>query len=238
MKLLGALVPVLVFAVIIYQANGLCNTCSAITGLACVSNTEFKVCNQGVPQGSAITCPGGLSCSPDQTICTADPNAPKSCQKCGSCNDGKLFACTKYNAFSLCLGADSPEGTKEYVCPDNLVCSVDAKNICINPSTSGLGGTCPYDTGAEAEDEETTTEELITTTPSARDHPHEFCATIGFSGSYEVTSDTTCKQYIRCSRTQAATGQVWNGSIYQCPLATFFNATTQQCGDQKPARCP
>ncbi|XP_053953804.1 uncharacterized protein LOC128860348 [Anastrepha ludens] len=204
-----------------------CNTCSVDNNLACVSETQFKVCVNGSPTGSAASCPTGYVCSTQSTsICEASggDGVVGDCTACNTCDSTKTFACTGIRTYALCLGTTTVSdlgGT----CAPYHVCSIDYEYICGN-ATLGIEATCP------------SIDDTVTTTvaPStAVSDPAEYCATVQQNGRFPVGNDltTTCKQYVYCF----VNNSVWSGALYYCPGATYFNSSSRYCTANVPARC-
>ncbi|XP_055840498.1 zonadhesin-like [Episyrphus balteatus] len=219
-------------AVLVNQSNGLCNTCSVGTPIACVSETAYKFCVDGVFASPSINCSSGSICSSslNNGPCALAGSVPPSCQKCNLCNDEKVFACTDYNEFALCLGTDRVQ-SKKFTCPAGSVCNLGSKNICVDPEITGLGGTCPWkDISASPE---TPIPSPPTPTPNALSEPDAFCQQKGKVGRFEISADPTCKKFISCN----SSNDVLFGSLYVCPRQTFFDEAAGMCGINPPSRC-
>ncbi|XP_055914265.1 probable endochitinase [Eupeodes corollae] len=225
------IVKILVFCAAICVANSLCNTCSALTNLACVANDKVSVCVNGLPTTSVIPCPTGTVCTPTVAICSAAGTVPASCSRCGTCDANKAFACTGYNTFALCYGTTTPSAIN-FSCSGTLVCNIDDPRICVDPTTTGLGGTCP--SASATTTTPTTTAAPTTTTVSPGVNPQAYCAGVGLVGRYEIATDPNCKRYVYCSLLNNST---WVGNIYECPGSTYFNSASRLCGVTVPARC-
>ncbi|XP_055844360.1 protein psiD-like [Episyrphus balteatus] len=241
------LLRIIVFGAAIYTAYSLCNSCSAITGLACVDNDKFSICANGIPSTLITQCPVGTVCTASAQICSP-PSAtvPGSCSRCGTCNANKAFACTGYNTFALCYGTTIPS-SMNFTCSGTLVCNVDDPEICIDPAIAGIGGTCPSTTTTTPTTtvSPTITPQTTTPTPSSTINPQNtttvsptadpqlYCATLGSSGRFDIPTDTFCKHYVYCTLYNGT----WIGNVYECPGSTFFNATSKLCGVETPLRC-
>lgn len=215
-------------------ASAVCNACSETTNLACVSETQFQVCVDSIPTGTATTCPSGYICSTNSTsICEPDTNTNivGDCTECNTCDENKTFACTGVRTYALCLGTTTISdlgGT----CAPYHVCSIDYEYICGN-ATLGIEPTCP------TADEIATTTVATTSTTSSNSEivtdPVAYCQNIQINGRFPVGNDliTTCKQYVYCF----INANVWSGALYYCPGATYFDSSSRYCTPNVPARC-
>ncbi|KAH8415577.1 hypothetical protein KR222_005593 [Zaprionus bogoriensis] len=200
-----------------------CNICAAVTNTACVSDTQFEFCVNNNPNGTRYTCPSGLYCTAEPTICQTDSSL-KACVGCGQCNTEGIFACLGVRTFALCLGSSSPSALTG-TCAPNHVCNWDNPNIC-GTADAGYQATCPL-----ADDELSTT-----VTPSGNLCPNEYCRLIQQAGRFPYGNDlgTSCKKYISCFQSNNGT---WYGALYTCPGSTYFQPTPQICNTTIPATC-
>ncbi|XP_055914451.1 location of vulva defective 1-like [Eupeodes corollae] len=231
-----------IFSASFYTVYTLCNTCSAITNTACVANDQFSICVDGLPTSSVTQCPNGTVCTASASICSPAETTQASCGMCGVCNGNSSFACMSYNSFALCYGSSVPDTVNINLCANSTVCVYDDPHICVDPTMTGIGGTCPAATANTT----TTTTTTMPTTTSTTVNPAEsttisptidpliFCANVTNVGRFEITTDINCKQYIFCDLVNSTT---WVGNVYECPGSTLFNSTTGFCGVEVPLRC-
>lgn len=160
-----------------------CNVCSSPSGTACVSQTQFKFCNNNVLVEPVNYCPSGMYCTASSTICQAD-SALMACTGCGECNDKMTHACLGVRTFALCLGTATPSDIHGS-CAPNYVCNRDNPNIC-GSASSGFQATCPL-----------VDDELLTTLgPNVNVTPDEYCRIVQQAGRYPYGTNvaTTCRQ--------------------------------------------
>uniref|UniRef100_A0A1A9W3G4 Chitin-binding type-2 domain-containing protein n=1 Tax=Glossina brevipalpis TaxID=37001 RepID=A0A1A9W3G4_9MUSC len=135
--------PALWFLGHILLATSECNVCSFVNNLACVSQTQFQVCINGLPEGTVTSCPTGFVCSTNTPkIC--QPNQmgfSASCSNCNQCDASNTFACTGMRTFALCLGNTFPSDITGSCAPFH-VCNINYPQICGN-ATIGISATCP-----------------------------------------------------------------------------------------------
>jgi len=211
-----------------------CNLCSLDSGMACVSETQFQICDaNGLPSGPLNSCPTGYSCSTeDARICKPTAEVTQvDCSSCNVCDATNTFACTGPRTYALCLGgttASSATGT----CSADLVCSLWHEQICGN-SSMGFAATCSfYDAPTTVPTSSTIATTKAATTPMNAD---TYCRMMKQNKRYPVGTDlaTTCRQYYLCRLNDA----IWYGTIYTCPGSTYFNAATLYCDTAIPTRC-
>ncbi|XP_055840499.1 uncharacterized protein LOC129908178, partial [Episyrphus balteatus] len=219
---------VLIFSAVIYTSYTLCNSCSGITGIACVASDQYSVCVDGLPTTTISFCPNGTVCTASTPICGPAETSVASCGMCGVCNANGAIACTSYNTFALCYGTTVPDSVN-FTCTGTTACVYDDPEICVDPAISGIGGTCPITTPTPTP----TTSTNTTTIPSSTINPLIFCSNVTSSGRFEDTTDPTCKQYVLCTLYNST----WIGNIYECPGSTLFNSTSRLCGVEVPLRC-
>lgn len=214
--------------------SAVCNACSGKTNLACVSQTQFQVCVDGIPTGTPTSCPSGYFCSTISTsICepSGDTSVVGDCDECNVCDDNKTFACTGVRTYALCLGTTTVSNLGG-TCAPYHVCSIDYEYICGN-ETLGIEPTC-----STADEQATTTVSTTSTTSSASvivSDPAAYCKTIQQNGRFPVGNEltTTCQQYVYCF----INNNVWSGALYLCPGATYFDSSSRYCSPVVPARC-
>ncbi|XP_017489418.1 PREDICTED: uncharacterized protein LOC108377659 [Rhagoletis zephyria] len=205
-----------------------CNTCSAETNLACVSNSQFKVCDNGSPIANALDCPTGYVCSTATTsICqpSGGVGVVAGCADCNTCDATNTFACTGVGTYALCLGTTTVSNLTGSCEPDHI-CSIDYEYIC-GSATLGVVATCP------SVDETVTT---TTTAPSTSvTNPVAYCQSMQQSGRFPAGNGqtTSCRQYVYCFINNG----VWSGVLYTCPGATYFNESSRLCTAVIPTRC-
>ncbi|XP_050333285.1 uncharacterized protein LOC126761287 [Bactrocera neohumeralis] len=220
-------------------ASAACNSCSVTTNLACVSKTEFSVCVNGLPTGTASGCPDGYICSTTAaSICVSSTGTSivGDCEECKTCDTSHTFACTGVRTYALCLGTDSISDLGGSCAPYH-VCSIDYPYICGN-ETLGITPTCSTADGTDTTTTTETTTTTIATTTSGSvivTDPVAYCQTLQQSGRFPVGNElsTTCKQYVYCF----VNNSVWSGVLYYCPGDTYFDSTTRYCSPTIPARC-
>ncbi|XP_068148995.1 uncharacterized protein [Drosophila tropicalis] len=160
-----------------------CNTCSASSGVACVSDTSFQFCNtSNLPFGSTLSCPAGYYCTANATICSTT-SAFRSCNECKVCSSDMKFACLTSTTFALCMGTNNYltyniTGT----CAPNYVCNLDNPYIC-GSITTGSPASCPLDSDSQNLDPSDYT-------------PAQYCQLLQQAGRfpYGIILSTTCKQ--------------------------------------------
>ncbi|XP_034481528.1 uncharacterized protein LOC117787185 [Drosophila innubila] len=199
-----------------------CNVCALPSSVACVSDTQFKFCNNNVLVDPVNSCPSGTYCTGSAAICQEDTSL-KACTGCVQCNDQKSFACLGVRTFALCLGTSVPSAITGS-CAPNYVCNKDNINIC-GSASMGSQATCPL-----------VDDELLTTlSPNANVTADVYCRYVQKAGRfpYGMNATTTCRQYIYCFLSNS----VWYGALYTCPGSTYFQSSTQLCNTTIPAYC-
>ncbi|XP_054086164.1 uncharacterized protein LOC128921798 [Zeugodacus cucurbitae] len=76
--------------------TAICNACSRTTNLACISQTHFQVCVNGIPTGTPTSCPSGYICSTTSNgICRSidDTNTV------GDCTESTTVGTTTTNRY-------------------------------------------------------------------------------------------------------------------------------------------
>ncbi|KAH8371827.1 hypothetical protein KR093_008981 [Drosophila rubida] len=199
-----------------------CNVCAQPSNVACISDTQFRVCLNNELLDPVNSCPSGTYCTGETAVCQSDISL-KACIGCGQCNDQRSFACVGVRTFALCLGTVAPSNITGS-CAPNYVCNWDNANIC-GSAASGFSATCPL-----ADDEE-----LAPIYPNVTVTPNEYCRALQRAGRFPSGSTlaTTCRQYIYCFQSE----QIWYGAQYNCPGVTYFQPTTQVCNTTIPSHC-
>ncbi|ALC44876.1 CG13309, partial [Drosophila busckii] len=221
-----------------------CNTCNP-NGVACVSNTEFKICSSNLPVGDTYPCPNFYKCTGGNVVCEAASIG--ACSDCELCNANKTIACLSATVFAVCI-SDVPDNTITGDCAPNYVCNRDNPKIC-GKASEGFPATC-----ATATTTATTTTTSTTRTTTAAPNPADGgCGLIQKEGAFPRGNDpkTTCRQltnitlysilktndyfcrYIVCSQRN----NVWYGDIFYCPGNTYFDSTSSRCVQDVPATC-
>ncbi|EDV96222.1 uncharacterized protein LOC6557077 [Drosophila grimshawi] len=198
-----------------------CNVCSAITNIACLSETQFAFCENNVPLKQILSCPSGTYCTAGPQICHKNC-ALQSCNACGRCNEQRTFACLGVRTFALCLGTSNVSLITGHCLP-NYVCNYQDPNIC--SSEIGFPATCPL-----------ANDELLTTkAPETLQDPNTYCKAIRQAGRfpYGNSLNTTCRYYIQCY----ASRFVWYGSLLRCPGETYYDPMLRTCTTNIPATC-
>lgn len=182
-KMLCVWLLLLALSVLDCQAD--CNVCSVSSNVACVSETQFMFCENNLPVQPVNSCPSGLFCTAQGSICQSD-NTLTSCSGCGKCNDAGSFACMGVRTFILCLGSNQLSQISGS-CAPNYVCNMDNPNIC-GTASNGFQATCPL-----------VDDELSTTiVPGGNIDANTYCRYIQQAGRfpYGSTLETTCKQCV------------------------------------------
>ncbi|ALC44877.1 CG32024, partial [Drosophila busckii] len=97
-----------------------CNICNAENGVACVSNTAFKMCDDSnSPNGDLYNCPTDSKCTGSRRICETGVTLKGACESCDICSRDAVFKCTSRNQFALCV---DPDSTIKYECAGSYVC--------------------------------------------------------------------------------------------------------------------
>lgn len=119
---------------------GSCNQCFASNKVACVDETHFATCFQGVPTATITKCPSNRFCTDDVLIChsTAEGYSPV-CYHDGYCGDCEItngiFTCLDETTYGYCFGGKTPlEGTSRS-CPKGYVCNYNFKEVCVSEET-------------------------------------------------------------------------------------------------------
>ncbi|GAB0099782.1 hypothetical protein DMENIID0001_156690 [Sergentomyia squamirostris] len=204
-----------------------CGRCGD-SGLACVSETEFRVCNNGVPDADTlIECPVGTFCTNSATTC--DLGAVPRCRPCNTCSADGRFACLDGTTVAFCYGGPNPSADT-YKCPVNTVCNINAAapNFC--SQNDGTVSICSPPPRTVLTTTTTTTIVPTTTTQS----PASWCTQKNTVGRFPVPSDTTCTSYYYCF----VNGGSISGQRYTCTGTTVFNPVTQQCVLSTAYTCP
>ncbi|CAD7083370.1 unnamed protein product [Hermetia illucens] len=113
-----------------------CGVCLSTSQAACISETEFQLCFDGVASGDTYTCPTDTICTEDVAICTSGDwfsDAAVCTPQCGKCDRNNRVACLNETSFAFCFGETTPSTTIGS-CPDGLVCSNSATSFCVDPS--------------------------------------------------------------------------------------------------------
>ncbi|KAH8371826.1 hypothetical protein KR093_008980, partial [Drosophila rubida] len=131
----------LIFAVCIVAARAECNSCTSDTRIACISDTKFQFCLGNRPVAPINSCPVGLYCSHELSICQQNSTLT-ACRDCGRCSVARSFACLGPRAYALCLGSSSPSILRSSCSPD-YVCNINLSNICGKATTTSA--TCSSD---------------------------------------------------------------------------------------------
>uniref|UniRef100_A0A1I8NM42 Chitin-binding type-2 domain-containing protein n=1 Tax=Stomoxys calcitrans TaxID=35570 RepID=A0A1I8NM42_STOCA len=222
------------FALNIDSLRANCNVCSAVTQMACVSETEFQVCVNNVPTGAVNSCPSGFICSTATAVtCQAsDAGFEPTCNECNKCNADMTFACTGTNTYALCLGTNTPSPIATGSCGDGLVCNFNLPEICADPA-DGTAATCPT---ANAETTTTTTTTTVAPTLDPPSFAQNLCETVKINARMSLPADMNmdCKNYVYCFLTANGT---WSGQIYTCAGSTYFDDQTKYCMVNKPPGC-
>uniref|UniRef100_D3TQY3 Hypothetical conserved protein n=1 Tax=Glossina morsitans morsitans TaxID=37546 RepID=D3TQY3_GLOMM len=242
--------PALWFLGHILLASSECNECSSVNNLACVSQTQFQVCVNGLPQGTVNSCPTGFACSTNTAI-ICQPNQmgfSASCSNCNQCDDSKTFACTGVRTYALCLGNTFPSDITGSCAPFH-VCNINYPQICGN-ATTGISPTCPPANAATETSTASPTPPTPPTPPALPPPPPRpttippgfitnyvqfFCQSVRSNTRFPLPGelDATCRRYIYCFLNKG----VWFGQVYTCPGNTFFNQPMQLCSSQRPFNC-
>ncbi|CAD7082220.1 unnamed protein product [Hermetia illucens] len=120
-----------------------CGVCGVHSGAMCMDDATFSFCDhasRALP--GRHSCPTGMVCADNFTICvnaTTIPKGAATCEtKCGKCSATNRFACRSSNTFSLCYGNEQPSDV-EHRCPTNQICSTtkdpSSKQFCFDPVT-------------------------------------------------------------------------------------------------------
>uniref|UniRef100_A0A1A9UP64 Chitin-binding type-2 domain-containing protein n=1 Tax=Glossina austeni TaxID=7395 RepID=A0A1A9UP64_GLOAU len=209
--------PALWFLGHILLASSECNECSSVNNLACVSQTQFQVCVNGLPQGTVTSCPTGFACSTNTAI-ICQPNQmgfSASCSNCNQCDDSKTFACTGVRTYALCLGNTFPSDITGSCAPFHVTASPTPPTLPALPPPPPTPTTIPPG--------------VIT------NYVQFFCQSVRSNTRFPLPRelDATCRRYIYCFLNNG----VWSGQVYTCPGNTFFNQPMQLCSSQRPINC-
>ncbi|XP_055844356.1 uncharacterized protein LOC129910811 [Episyrphus balteatus] len=212
-------IPYFLLAVVVKPSNGFCNTCFPYTNIACTAKDLFRVCVDGLPAGDHIKCPNGTICSGNEFVCFSEGYGPPDCNDCNVCNDDKTFACSDYNAFSLCRGSNTPD-PEIHTCPGELVCNINSATICVDINITGLGGTCPW------KDIITTTTTPATTSTSTTTPTTTSTSTTTPTTTSTTTTTPTTTFTSTTTPTTTSTSTTTTSTSTTTPTTTFTSTTT------------
>lgn len=141
---------------LIGNAVAICNQCGNLSGVACLSQTTFSICNNGIfttislvislmsheyyviqiftgtITGQIQSCPPNSVCSDSSSICDSQSIQPADCPPtCGTCSSDNRFACVNATTFAFCFGTQTPSSVMS-TCPANQFCdtTVTAPPFC------------------------------------------------------------------------------------------------------------
>uniref|UniRef100_A0A336MXJ2 CSON006967 protein n=1 Tax=Culicoides sonorensis TaxID=179676 RepID=A0A336MXJ2_CULSO len=111
----------LIVITIIRYGSGNCNTCNVNGNMACISEEQYLLCVNGIPDISEIyRCPQGQVCTTNNKCGIAASNTP-ACRLCNVCSLIKEYTCTSFYTYSPCYGTTIIDW--EMTCPFNSVCN-------------------------------------------------------------------------------------------------------------------
>ncbi|XP_055715042.1 integumentary mucin C.1-like [Phlebotomus papatasi] len=251
------LLCLIIAALVIRLVDSTCNVCSPTSNISCESETQFRLCSDGLPDANSplFNCATGTVCNSDTTQYCATGAVP-SCQACGTCTADGRFACTGLNTFALCHGGTIPS-SDTYTCPINTVCDVNAASpdfcsvdngsiVTCNPTSTQPPDTTPTTTTTTTTTTSTSTltptTSSTTTTPitsttqstTTTQSPTDWCADKGTIGRYPHPHDPDCRSYYYCFASEGSLA----GSTYFCQGTTVFKPDIQQCVTSTTYQCP
>lgn len=215
-----------------FQAR--CLDCGLFSSTACVSETQFLQCVNGIIKWEAFDrCDAGFVCADAPGTCVEEGTKPASCNLCRACNDPDGLVCTSSVTYAMCVG-DTIDAASESYCQEGWYCDaagtvsepcVPAGNFTAIPCTADQVSitTTPATTTTMAT---TTTPTTTTSTTTTTVNPVSFCSSRP-AGRYPDPDDTTCKSYIYCRFFNGA----MTGSRYTCAGTTYFDPSVSLCSD-------